>query len=193
MRIVETPVKDAYLIELEPKEDHRGAFCRLFCSEVLREYGIDDHRFVQVNLSDNSQEGTLRGMHYQAEPFLEAKILYCLQGSLYDVIIDLRKKSKTYLHYFGLKLSADNPCALYIPRGFAHGFLTLEDDTRLLYLISEFYKAGYEMGYRYDDPSFRIQWPCQPKIISDKDQNFPPFVNNSPYAKRVEIGHGSRI
>jgi dTDP-4-dehydrorhamnose 3,5-epimerase len=175
MQFVEIPLKDAFLFELEPKADSRGTFCRLFCAQLIKEHGIVDCNFVQANLSDNAHKGTLRGLHFQAEPYLEAKIVYCLRGSLYDVIVDLRKDSPTYLQHFGLKLAADDPSALYIPKGFAHGFLTLEDDCRLLYLMSDFYKEGYGRGYRYDDPAFGIQWPCKPKILSERDQNYPLF------------------
>lgn len=175
MRFVETPLQGAYLIEYDPKIDSRGSFCRLFCSQELAEHGISESQFVQVNVSQNSHRGTLRGLHYQAAPYLEAKIVSCLQGSAYDVIVDLRESSPTYLQHFGLKLSAEDPCALYIPKGFAHGFLSLEDNCHLLYFMSDYYKAGYERGYRYDDPTLGIQWPFTPLIISEKDLNLPYF------------------
>jgi dTDP-4-dehydrorhamnose 3,5-epimerase len=175
MRFVETPLKDAFLIEVEPKRDERGSFCRLFCEELLKEMGIENFACMQVNISENYLKGTLRGMHAQAAPYLEAKIVYCLKGAVYDVILDLRKNSSTYLQHFGLKLSPDNQSALYVPKGFAHGFLTLKDDSELLYLMSEIYRPGYERGYRFDDPAFGVQWPFPPKIISERDEKHPPF------------------
>lgn len=175
MRFVETPLQDAYVIDLDPKEDSRGAFCRLFCSQLLQEQGIADIHFAQVNLSDNTAKGTLRGLHYQAEPHVEAKIVYCLQGSAYDVIVDLRPQSTTYLKHFGMRLSCEDSCALYIPKGFAHGFLTLEENSRLLYLMSDCYQPGFERGYRYDDPAFDIRWPLTPTTISERDQSYIPF------------------
>lgn len=178
MRFVETPLQDAFVINLNPKEDNRGAFCRLFCSRLLKEHGINDAHFVQVNLSENTAKGTLRGLHCQAEPYSEAKIVYCLQGSVYDAIVDLRPHSATYLKHFGIRLSHKDPCALYIPKGFAHGFLTLEDDSRLVYLVSEFYQPSFERGYRYDDPAFVINWPFKPSLISERDQNHSSFEYN---------------
>jgi dTDP-4-dehydrorhamnose 3,5-epimerase len=175
MNFVDIPLQGAYLLELDPRRDARGTFCRLFCEKIMAAREIPERKFVQINLSDNSHQGTLRGLHYQQEPHLEAKIIYCLQGSLYDVIVDLRMDSQTYLQYFGIRLSEDDPAALYIPKGFAHGFLTLQDNTRLLYLMSEYYKQEAERGYCYDDPTFRIKWPFQPKVISERDQNFPSF------------------
>lgn len=175
MRFVETPLQDAFVINLDPKEDNRGIFYRLFCSRHFEEQGITDAHFTQVNLSDNTAKGTLRGLHYQAEPHLEAKVVYCLQGSFYDVIVDLRPQSKSYLQHFGIRLSHKDPCALYIPKGFAHGFLTLEEGSRLLYLMSDCYQPGFERGYSYNDPSFAIDWPFKPSVISERDQNYTPF------------------
>jgi len=169
MHFVNTPLQDAYLIELNSITDERGAFCRLYCAEIFQE------NFVQINLSDNTERGTLRGMHYQAEPYLEAKIVYCLRGEVFDVLLDLRKNSPTYKHHFGIHLKQSSPHAVYIPKGFAHGFLTLQNNSQLLYLMSEFYKKGYERGYRYDDPAFGINWPMAPSLISQKDQNHPLF------------------
>lgn len=176
MRCFETLLQDTFLFEWEPKNDSRGSFCRLFCSTSIKEHGIVDHNFAQVNLSDNPYKGTLRGLHFQAQPYEEAKIIYCLQGSVYDVILDLRENSPSFLQHFSLKLAADNPCAVYIPKGCAHGFLTLEDNCKLLYLMTNQYRAGYERGYRYDDPAFGIQWPFKPKILSERDQHYPLFT-----------------
>lgn len=178
MRLIDTPLQDAYLIELVENEDTRGSFSRLFCSQFLKEKGITDHQPAQINFSTNKKLGTLRGLHYQAPPYLEAKIVYCLEGAIYDAIVDLREDSPTYLEHFALTLSPQTKCALFIPKGFAHGFLTLKDDSRLLYLMSECYQAGYERGYRYDDPVFGIQWPAAPTLISERDRNLPHFEGN---------------
>jgi dTDP-4-dehydrorhamnose 3,5-epimerase len=175
MRFVEIPLKGAFLIELEPKEDERGSFCRLFCGKQLKTRGLEEFSCAQVNLSENFHKATLRGMHAQAAPYMEAKIVYCLQGAVFDVIVDLRESSPTFLHYFGVKLSMESLCALYVPKGFAHGFLTLEAESKLLYLMSEAYKPGHERGFRYDDPAFGIQWPFPPKTLSERDLNHPPF------------------
>lgn len=175
MQFVETSLQGAYVINLEQKKDYRGSFCRLFCSQVFQEQGIEEAQFTQVNISDNTLAGTLRGLHYQAEPYLEAKIVYCLQGSVYDVMIDLRAHSTTYLHHFGIKLCSTDSCAIYIPKGFAHGFLTLKESSRLLYLMSDRYQPGCERGFRYDDPAFSIQWPFKPTVISERDQNYTLF------------------
>jgi dTDP-4-dehydrorhamnose 3,5-epimerase len=174
MQCVEIPLSGAFLIELEPKFDERGSFCRLFCQERLNEK-IDEFSCMQINLSDNLKKGTLRGMHTQPPPYLEAKIVYCLRGKVFDVIVDLRENSPTYLQHFGMKLSEEDPCALYIPKGFAHGFLTLEEGCQMLYLMSDLYKPGYECGYRYDDPAFGIEWPFAPTLLSERDKNHPPF------------------
>jgi len=179
MRLVETSLKDAYQIDLIPKEDHRGAFCRLFCTEFLAQHNIPETSFEQVNISDNTAKGTLRGMHFQDSPHLEAKIIYCLHGSAYDVIIDLRSHSSTYLQHFSMVLTQEKPCALYIPKGFAHGFLTLQANTRLLYLMSASYKPGFERGYRFDDPAFGITWPFMPSVISERDQLYSPYEHTN--------------
>lgn len=175
MRFVETPLHDAFRIELDSKKDNRGSFSRLFCSDLFKENGLANHSFVQVNLSENSLKGTLRGLHFQAEPHLEAKIVYCLAGKVFDVMVDLRKTSATYLQHFGLILSAEQGTAVFIPKGFAHGFLTLENHSSLLYLMSDSYKPGFERGYRYDDPAFGIEWPMAPTLLSERDQNYPAF------------------
>lgn len=169
-------IKDAYLIELDPKIDQRGAFCRLFCSEVFQSAGIEEKNFVQVNLSDNHRVGTLRGMHYQSEPYLEAKIVYSLKGRVFDVILDLRKGSPTYLQHAAVELYPS--IALYVPKGYAHGFLTLENESQLLYLMSDYYQPRYERGARFDDPAFNINWPFPPSIISEKDLNYSRFEEN---------------
>ena len=173
MQFTDIALQDAFFIEMKPMADDRGSFCRLFCQEKLQEKGIAERDFAQINLSLNNKRGTLRGLHYQAPPYLEAKIVYCLQGAVYDVMVDLRKESPTYKRHFGCTLSGAKPLALYIPKGFAHGFLTLEDDSRLLYLMSDCYKPGFDRGCPYNDPAFDISWPFEPVLISERDQNHP--------------------
>lgn len=181
MRLINTPLQDAYLIEFVENEDTRGSFSRLFCSQFLKDRGIADHHPAQINFSTNKKQGTLRGLHYQAHPYLEAKIVYCLEGAIYDTIVDLRKGSPTYLEHFSITLSPKAKRALFVPKGFAHGFLTLKDNSCLLYLMSECYQTGYERGYRYDDPAFSIQWPTPPTIISERDHNLPYFVSDHAF------------
>ncbi len=171
MHCRDLPLPGAYLIELKKHVDTRGAFSRLFCSETLNMLPS----FPQINLSENTTRGTLRGLHYQAHPYLEGKLIYCLRGSVHDVIVDLRRDSPTYKQHYALTLTAHSPHALYVPEGCAHGFMTLEEDSHLLYLMSTSYQSGYERGYRYDDPAFKISWPMPPTLMSERDQNYPPF------------------
>jgi dTDP-4-dehydrorhamnose 3,5-epimerase len=167
-----TVVNDALVIELDKKEDERGFFARTFCENELREAGVS-FRPVQANLSYNKNRYTLRGMHYQEAPYEEAKIIRCNRGAIYDVILDLRKDSSTLHNWFGIELNDKNRRSLYVPKGFAHGFLTLEDDTEVNYMMSEYYKPGAGMGIRWDDPFFNIDWPNKPDIISQKDRQWP--------------------
>lgn len=170
----ETPLKGAYVIELEKKGDERGFFARFFCERAFRAANLIN-QFVQINNSLSAEKGTLRGMHYQVAPHAETKIVRCIKGALFDVILDLRQDSPTFGKSFGVEITADNRKMMYVPEGFAHGFLTLEDDTEAFYLVSAFYTPEAERGVRWDDPKFNIQWPEKPKIISDKDQNHPLF------------------
>lgn len=171
MQCVKTPLEGAYQFILDPKQDARGSFCRLFCREKFEKLGIAPPE--QINLSENLHQATLRGLHYQADPYQEGKIVYCLQGRAFDAIVDLRPSSATFTHVFTIELNRSN--ALYVPKGFAHGFLTLEPHSQLLYLMTEAYRSGYERGYRYDDPAFGIKWPQKPAVISERDLNHPPF------------------
>jgi dTDP-4-dehydrorhamnose 3,5-epimerase len=175
MRFQETPLSGAYLIELEPVGDPRGFFARAWCAREFSEQGLDSGT-VQCNLSFNHQRGTLRGMHYQIPPHAETKLVRCIRGSIYDVIIDLRPESPTYTHWFGAELSADNRSMLYIPKGFAHGYQTMEDNTEVFYQVSEFYRPGSEGGVRWNDPRFGIEWPLEVSVISAKDQALPDYV-----------------
>lgn len=178
MKFVETSLKDAYLIDLDLKEDQRGFFARLFCAEEFQELGLESN-FVQVNNSASSQPYTLRGMHYQIAPSEEVKIVRCIQGSIYDVIIDIRPASPTFKQAFGAVLNSNNRTMMYVPRGFAHGFLSLEPYSELLYLVSTPYSKEAERGIRWNDPSFKIAWPHAPKYISERDQQHEDFIYRS--------------
>jgi len=173
----ETKLKGAYVIELEQLQDERGFFARSFCKEEFEEHGLNLH-IVQCNISHNKKKGTLRGMHYQIAPHEEAKVVSCMRGSIYDVIVDLRPDSDTYCQWFAIELSANNYKMLYIPEGFAHGFQTLEDDTVVFYQMSELYHPECARGVRWDDLSFEIEWPSNLKVISKKDLSYVDFLVN---------------
>jgi dTDP-4-dehydrorhamnose 3,5-epimerase len=172
----ETGLPGAYVIDLDRIEDERGFFARAWCERELTEHGLES-RIAQCNTSFNKRQGTLRGMHFQRSPHQEVKLIRCIRGSLFDVIIDLRPDSVGYKRWIGVELTADNRRMLYVPRGFAHGFQTLEDDTETFYMVSEFYMPGAEAGVRWDDPVFGIEWPHgDPTEISDKDRHWPDFT-----------------
>ena len=174
MKFTETPLKGAYTIDLEKKGDDRGFFARFFCKNELAEQGLNNE-IVQINNSLSQHKGTLRGMHYQLPPYEEDKIVRCLHGSLYDVIIDLRQDSPTFGRWFGEELTEENRKMMYVPKGFAHGLVTLEPDTEILYLVTQYYAPDYERGIRWNDPRFNIQWPIEPVEISEKDRNHRNF------------------
>lgn len=174
MKFTETPLKGAYVVELEPIEDERGYFARSFCTREFADHGIE-HKIVQCNISQNKKKGTLRGMHYQAPPNEEAKTVYAMEGAIYDVIVDLREDSPTYCKWFGVELTKDDYKMLYVPKGFAHGFQTLTDNTILYYQMSEFYHPECSKGYLWKDPAFGIDWPLSATIMSDRDKAFRPF------------------
>jgi dTDP-4-dehydrorhamnose 3,5-epimerase len=172
----ETKLKGVYLIETEPREDERGFFARTFCREEFTKHGLNP-QVAQCNLSYNRKKGTLRGMHYQVAPREEAKLVSCVSGAIYDVIVDLRADSTTYCEWLAVELSArSRRRMLYIPEGFAHGFQTLADNTEVFYQISEFYAPEYARGVRWNDPAFGIQWPEDQRILSDRDRNYPDFT-----------------
>lgn len=175
MRYHKTPLQGSYLIDLEKREDDRGFFARFFCSKEFEKENLEKE-FVQVNTSFSKNKGTLRGIHYQLAPKGEAKLVRCIKGSLYDVIVDLRPESPTFKQWYGAELTAENRRMMYVPKGFGHAFITLEDDTEALYLVSEYYSPTHERGIRYDDPAFAISWPLIPAVISDKDQSHPFFL-----------------
>jgi dTDP-4-dehydrorhamnose 3,5-epimerase len=164
----------AYLIDLEKKGDDRGFFARAFCESEFGTHDLVSH-FCQVNNSLSVQKGTLRGMHYQLAPRAETKVVRCIRGAVYDMILDLRRGSSTFAHSFGAELTAENRRMMYVPKGFAHGFLTLADDTEVIYFVDEFYSPEHERGIRYNDPRFNLQWPEAPAVISDKDKGQPDF------------------
>jgi dTDP-4-dehydrorhamnose 3,5-epimerase len=170
-----TKLVGAYFIEPEKKYDARGFFARVWCQKEFAEHDLTSH-LVQINISHNKHWGTLRGMHYQVEPFQESKLVRCTRGAIYDVIIDLRQESPSYRQWLGVKLTADDHKMLYVPEGFAHGFQTLEDDTEVVYQVSAFYAPQSEAGVRYDDPGFGIVWPLEVQVISDKDRNWADYV-----------------
>jgi dTDP-4-dehydrorhamnose 3,5-epimerase len=174
MRFQDTPLRGACLIELEKRGDERGFFARFFCQREFQQHGLNPH-IAQINNAFSRDRGTLRGMHYQVAPKAEDKIVRCLRGSFLDVIIDLRPESATFLRHFAVELTAENRTMLYVPKGFAHGYLSLEDNTEALYLATEFYSPEHEHGIRYNDPKFGIKWPFEPLVISDKDRKHPDF------------------
>jgi dTDP-4-dehydrorhamnose 3,5-epimerase len=174
LRFHDTPIHGARLIDLEPRGDDRGFFARLYCEEEFVEAGLVP-AFVQINDSLSGTEGTLRGLHYQLPPHAETKVVRCVRGSLWDVILDIRPDSPTFGSWFGATLSADDRRMMYVPEGVAHGFLTLAPDTEAVYLVSTAYAPDAERGIRWDDPRFGIQWPVQPRELSDKDATWPDF------------------
>ena len=174
MKFITTPLEGAYLINLEKYEDERGFFARVFCESEFQEMGLSS-RFIQVNNSLTGSKGTIRGMHYQLEPSAEVKIVRCIRGSLYDAIIDLRPDSSSFGKWFGSELSAENRQMMYVPKGVAHGFLTLEDNTETFYFASNSYSPDLERGIRFDDPYFGVEWPIPVTESSQKDKSFPAF------------------
>lgn len=172
MQFIETKLKGAYIIDLEPRSDSRGFFARTFCQQEFEAHGLNPN-VVQCNLSFNTKKGTLRGLHYQRPPATEAKLIRCIRGAIYDVIVDMRPESPTYLQHVGVELSAENHRAFYIPDLFAHGYQALTDGAEALYQVSEFYTPGVEGGLRYDDPVLGIDWPLPATEVSEKDQSWP--------------------
>ena len=172
MKFTETPLEGAFVVDVDLFADDRGFFCRAFSAREFEEVGLE-HQLVQANLSQNKFTGTLRGMHYQVAPDDEAKLVRCIRGALFDQIVDLRPGSSTYLKSFGVELSAENRRAIYIPRGFAHGYQTLQNETEAFYQVTNFYAPGAEKGLRYDDPAIDLSWPMPINEISEKDKNWP--------------------
>lgn len=177
MIFAETPLLGAYVIEIEKHEDERGFFARSWCVREFSAKGLDPH-IVQCDVSFNRLKGTLRGLHYQIPPHAEVKLVRCNKGSLFDVIVDLRKDSPTFLKWVGIELTAANHRMLYIPKLFAHGFQTLEDDTEIFYQMSEFYEPAAARGIRWNDPNLGINWPDGDRTMSQKDQAYPNLEVN---------------
>jgi len=177
MKFIETKLKGAYVIEIEPISDDRGFFARSWCQQEFRNCGLNPN-LVQCNISFNLKKGTLRGMHYQAKPHEEAKLVRCTKGAIYDVIIDIRPDSFTFKKWIAVELSSENHKMLYIPEGFAHGFQTLEDNTEVFYQMSEFYHPVGARGICWDDPEFQIKWQLTSKIISERDLSYTLWQDN---------------
>jgi dTDP-4-dehydrorhamnose 3,5-epimerase len=175
MKFAETALKGAYVIDMQPVEDERGFFARTWCREEFSAHGLNSD-MAQCSISSNRQRGTLRGLHYQAKPHEEAKVVWCIAGSIYDVIVDLRPDSPSYKKWLTVELTATERRMLYVPKGFAHGFQTLEDKTEVLYQISEPYQPEYSRGIRWDDPTFEFHWPLSERIMSARDKAFPDFT-----------------
>jgi dTDP-4-dehydrorhamnose 3,5-epimerase len=183
MKFIAAPLAGAFIIDLEKKEDERGFFARAFCKKEYSEYTLPNN-ICQINNSLSKRSGTLRGMHFQIAPKSEDKIVRCIKGAVYDVIIDLRPNSNTFCKWFGIELTEDNRKTLFVPKGFAHGNVSLVDNSELLYLVTEYYSSEYERGIRWDDVFFHINWPIDPIEISEKDKNHQNF-NKEEYLKQL--------
>jgi dTDP-4-dehydrorhamnose 3,5-epimerase len=172
MKFLPLPLDGAYLIDAEPFQDTRGLFSRLFCKEAFQEIG-HAKEIMQINYSVTKEKGTVRGLHYQKSPYAEMKMVQCLRGRVFDVIVDIRKASSTFLQWHGVELGASPTRMLYVPEGFAHGFQTVEENSELLYFHTACYNPHYESGIRYNDPLLHIQWPLHVEHVSDRDGNHP--------------------
>jgi dTDP-4-dehydrorhamnose 3,5-epimerase len=176
MRFTELELPGLFLVELELFQDERGFFARSWCQSEFAKHGLNP-QLVQCNISFNDRQGTLRGLHYQSAPHAEDKLVRCTRGRIFDVAVDLRPESPTYLRWFGIELTQDNLRMLYIPKGFAHGFQTFVDQSEVFYQMSQAYHPQSARGVRWDDPAFGINWPsAAQRIISQKDQDYPDFV-----------------
>lgn len=175
MFFIDTELSGAYIIELDRREDNRGFFALTWSQSDFEQKGLVS-RVVQSNLSYNRTRGTLRGMHFQRAPFAETKLVRCVRGAIYDVIVDLRPDSPTFKRWIGVELSADNRRALYVPEGFAHGFQTLEDNCDVMYQVSQAYTPSAQAGVLYNDPAFAIRWPLPISVISERDMQWEAFI-----------------
>ncbi len=176
MKFIETKLKGAFVIEMEPNEDERGYFARAWCRQSFLEHGLEVD-YVQCNASGSYHAGTVRGMHFQVKPHQEVKLVRCFRGEVFDVIVDLRENSPTYLSWFGAELTESNWRMMYVPRGFAHGFQTLAPNSQIFYQVSTAYCKEAERGLRWNDPEINIEWPMSVSKISDKDRNLPVIQN----------------
>jgi dTDP-4-dehydrorhamnose 3,5-epimerase len=172
MRFTETVISGAWVIDPDPHEDDRGRFMRAWCAREFAEHGLD-FLPVQANMGYSLHKGTIRGMHFQKAPALEAKLVRCTRGSIYDVVLDLRPESSSFGRWYAIELSADNGRMLFVPERCAHGCQTLEDRTEIYYMASEFYAPDLAHGVRFDDPAFGIQWPYTATAVSEQDRNWP--------------------
>lgn len=184
MTFTETRVRGAFVIDLERRVDNRGFFARAWCEKEFAAHGLTP-RVVQVNVSFNAHQGTVRGLHYQLAPHQEAKVVSCTRGAVYDVVLDLRPESPTYLRWDAAELTADKHRMLYVPEGCAHGFQTLTADSELLYLMSEFYTPEHACGVRYNDPAFGIEWPLRAMGLSQADRSWPDFDAGAQAAQAI--------
>ena len=174
MIFAKTNLSDTFVIDPETLNDERGFFARTWCKKEFKSHGLNGE-LVQCSISFNKKKGTLRGMHYQAPPYEETRLVRCTQGAIHDVIIDLRPDSSTYKRHLAIALTAENRKMIYVPPGLAHGFLTLEDNTEVFYQMSEYYEPTSTRGIRWDDTTFGIKWPIEIQLISSRDQNYPNF------------------
>lgn len=174
MRFEQSPLPGAFVVDLDRKDDERGFFARTFCRDEFAEHGLVAD-YPQSSVSFNKRKGTLRGMHFQKKPHEEAKIVRCTMGAIYDVIVDLRPGSPTQTRWFGIELSAANRRALYVPKGFAHGFITLADESEVLYQISTQFHPESAAGVRWNDPAFTIEWPVEALVMSGRDRSYPDY------------------
>lgn len=177
MKFTETSIAGVWLIDLEPRADERGYFARTWCEQEFAAHGLST-RIAQANTGVSPRRGTLRGIHYQEAPHAEVKVVRCTRGAVHDVVVDLRPESPTHRRWLGVALSARNGRTLYAPAGCAHGYLTLEDDTELLYMTSDFYAPAAARGVRYDDPAFDITWPGNIELVSAQDRSWPDYAGN---------------
>lgn len=170
-----TEIDGMFTVTLEPHEDDRGYFARMFAREEFEKAGITDFKIVQINQAFTKAKGVLRGLHWQTKPKEEAKFFQCLEGEIFDVAADVRPGSKTFGKWVGVHLKASEKTLVYIPKGLAHGYETLTENCKVQYMVSEFYSPDMERGFRWDDPAFNIKWPIKPTFMSDKDKNLPEF------------------
>jgi len=176
MKFIQTKLKELYIIEPEPFADERGLFFRTFCKKEYSTIGLKNE-FVQINQSINYKKGTFRGLHYNSSPLGDDKLIRCISGKVFDIIVDLRKSSKTFLEYFTIELSPDNKKMLFVPSGFAHGFITLEDNSQLIYHHTSYYQPDYEDGIHFNDPKINLKLPIKIEVIAQKDLRWPLIDN----------------
>ncbi len=171
MKFKETPFEQLIVIEPEPHRDERGEFARMFCAKEFAQVGIPT-QFVQSSYSTNHKKGLIRGLHFQREPFMEGKLVRCVRGAIFDVVVDLRRQSKTFAHWYSIELTADNHVSIWIPKGFAHGYQTLTEETEIHYSMDQFYSPEHATGIPFDDPTLEIKWPLIHPTVSEKDRAF---------------------